>query len=235
MSVRAVVAGVAVAGLSLAVAACSSGSSSSSGSNPSGTANQLTGSQLTRSLLPASDFPSSFAVDSQSTTDSGGTLEKSTAIYDVNTLSCNDYDNDFLSAGFGETAFSSDSVANNSVSQSYGQIVYQFPTTSAASRFFSGLKSLTSRCGSYTETGGGSSSKMGMKLEPASPVGGDQAFWQDRQTTISGTSAQINVLFALDGADLVGIAASGVGSAPPSAPAPTDLLAKLITSISSAH
>jgi hypothetical protein len=242
MSVRSLVAGAAVAGLVLAMAACSSGSKSSGGGGgPSGTsatpgsAGQLAGSQLTRALLPAADFPSGFIVDAQSTTDSGGKLETPQVVNNINTLSCNDFDNDFLSGGFGEVAYSSDSVTNSSSNMSYGQIMYEFPSTSAASGYFNGVKALGNRCGSYTQTGGGSTGQMSMKIMSASPVNGDQTFWLDRQTTISGTTAQANVLFALDGATVVGIAASGIGAAPPSNPSPTDLLGKLITSLSAQH
>jgi hypothetical protein len=184
-------------------------------------------------MLPASDFPASFAVSQQGSSDSGSSLEKTAASYNLTTLTCTDWDNYFTGSGFGETAYSSASVANHTLDQSYGQLVYQFSSASAASQFFNGVRSLSGRCGSFTASGAGSADKVTMQAVTAQPVNGHQAFWIDQTATVVGTSSKRNVLFALDGSDVLAITVSGVGTALPSDPAPSTLMAKLIASIQS--
>lgn len=254
---------VIAAGLSLVVAGCSgtgasggsgSGSTSGSGSGSSATgpgtgsgpsshhgpasassAGQLTGAQLSKALLRASDFPASFAVSQQGAADSGSGLEKAAATYDVSTMNCTDWDNYFTGAGFGETAYSSDSVASSNKDQSYGQIVYQFGSPAAASRFFSGVQSLPGRCRSFTASGGGAASRVTMRSAAAAPVDGHQAFWIMQATTVVGESPTSNTLFALEGTDVYAVSASGVGASPPSSPAAETLLQKLIASVQAHH
>jgi hypothetical protein len=265
MTVRATVIAVAIAGLSLAAAGCSSGSGSSSaagsaagatagsssgvtsgssgsgsgsgstGSSATGPSGQLTGTELTKALLPSSAFPASFAVSQQGSADSGGSLEKTAASYDPATIGCTEWDNYFTGSGFGETAFSADSVASTGQDQSYGQVVYQFGSAGAASRFFTGVRSLPGRCRSFTASGGGSADRVTMQSVTAPAVDAHQAFGIDQATTVAGATSTIDTLFALDGTDVLAISASGVGSAPPSSPAPAALLAKLISSVQARH
>ena len=202
----------------------------SAGGGP-GAPGQLTGAQLTTALLPARDFPAAFAASQQGSSDSGSSLEKSAAAYSPSTISCTDWDNYFTSPGFGETAFTTGTVTDRSSGQSYGQVVYQFRGASAAARFFSDVQSLSGRCRSFTAGGGGSPDRVTMQRATAPSVDGHQAFWLDQRTTVVGASSQINTLFALDGADVIAISASGLGSAPPSSPAPPALLGKLIASL----
>jgi len=225
-------------------AGATAGASTGSGSNGSGangatsgggsgnSASQLTGAELTKELLPARDFPAKFAVSEQGSTDSGVSLEKSAASYDPATMSCTNWDNYFTSSGFGETAYSAESVANSTADQAYGQVVYQFASTGAASQFFSGVQSLSNRCHSFTASGGGSD-HVTMQLTSASSVAGHQAFQLDQSTAVAGATSKINTLFAQDGTDVFAISASAVGSTPPSSPAPAALLQDLITSVES--
>lgn len=210
------------------------GSSSGGGSGSGSAAGQLTGAQLTKALLPASDFPSSFAVSGQGSADSGASLEKSSSSYNPATMSCTDWDNYFTSSGFGETAYTTESVANSGADQAYGQVVYQFPSSGAASAFFSGVQSLSGRCHSFTASGGGSD-HVSMQLTSASSVAGHQAFWLDQSTAVAGATSKINTLFAVDGTDVFAISASAVGSAPPSDPTPASLLTLLISSVNPHH
>lgn len=212
----------------------SGASGSSSSGSSGGAAGQLTGAQLTKALLPASDFPSSFAVSGQGSADSGSSLEKSSANYNPSTISCTNWDNYFTSSGFGETAYTTESVANSGADQAFGQVVYQFPSSSAASAFFSGVQSLSTRCHSFTASGGGSD-HVSMQLTSAASVAGHQAFWLDQSTSVAGTASKINTLFAVDGTDVFAISASAVGSAPPSTPTQASLLQKLITSVEAHH
>ena len=236
MSVRAIAIAVAVAGLALAAAGCSSGAGSASGGSTSaGPSGQLTGTQLTTALLPASAFPASFAVSQQGSADSGDALEKTAAGYNLTTISCANWDNYFTGSGFGETAYTADSVANSNQDQSYGQLVYQFSSSGAASQFFTGVQSLSGRCRSFTASGGGSADRVSMQSVTASAVAGHQTFWIDRSTTVTGATSKIDTLFALDGTDVLAISASGVDSAPPAAPAPAALLQQLITSLQTHH
>ena len=260
MRVRAIVISVAIAGVVLAgdsgssagsaarfagsAAGASAGARTGSGSaaGPDGPAaaragggrgapGQLTGAQLTAALLPARDFPAAFAASQQGSSDSGSSLEKSAATYSPSTISCTDWDNYFTSPGFGETAFTTGTVTDRSSGQSYGQVVYQFRGASAAARFFSDVQSLPGRCRSFTAGGGGSPDRVTMRRAMAPSVDGHQAFWLDQRTTVVGASSQINTLFAVDGTDVIAISASGLGSAPPSSPAPPALLRKLIASL----
>jgi hypothetical protein len=208
----------------------SGASGSDSGSGSGSTAGQLTGAQLTKALLPGSDFPPRFAVSEQGSADSGASLEKGSASYNPATMSCTDWDNYFTSSGFGETAYTTESVANSGADEAYSQVVYQFPSSSAASAFFSGVQSLSGRCRSFTASGGGSD-HVSMQLTSAASVAGHQAFWLDQSTAVAGASSKINTLFAVDGTDVFAISASAVGSAPPSDPAPASLLQKLISSV----
>jgi hypothetical protein len=207
----------------------SGGSGSTASGANSGSAGQLTGTQLAKALLPASDFPQSFAVSQQGSADSGSTLEKAAANYNLSTLSCSGWDNYFTSSGFGETAYASGGLSSSAKDQSYGQVVYQFASKSAASAFFTGVQSLSDRCHSFNASGGGGN--VTMQLASASSVAGHQAFEINQATTVTGTSSKIDTLFALDGTDVVAISASGVGSAPPTSPAPATLLQDLITKL----
>ncbi|HZR49277.1 MAG TPA: hypothetical protein VFB06_07155 [Streptosporangiaceae bacterium] len=251
---------VAAAGLSLVMAGCSGSSSSNTGATSSGsgsstgpgsvngngsgssatgsgsgggshgTASQLTGAQLTKALLPANDFPSRFAVSEQGSADSGASLEKGSASYNPATMSCTEWDNYFTSSGFGETAYTAQSVANSAADQAYGQVVYQFASSGAASTFFSGVQSLSARCHSFTASGGGSD-HVSMQLTSAASVAGHQTFWLDQSTAVAGATSKINTLFAVAGTDVFAISASAVGSTPPSDPAPASLLQRLITNV----
>src|SRR5581483_3150103 len=85
----------------------------------------------------------------------------------------------FTSSGFGETAYTAQSVANSAADQAYGQVVYQFASSGAASTFFSGVQSLSARCHSFTARGGGSD-PISMQLTSAASVAGQQTFWLDQ-------------------------------------------------------
>jgi hypothetical protein len=214
-----------------------SGTGSGTGTVPSGSggsAAQLTGAELTKSLLPASDFPAKFAVSQQGSADSGASLENAAASYNPATMACADWDNYFTSAGFGETAYTTQSVSDSTAGQTYGQVVYQFPSAGAASAFFSGVRSLSARCHSFTASGGGSG-QITMQLTAASSVAGHQAFWLDQSAAVAGATSQSHTLFTMAGTDVFAVAASGVGSAPPDDPAPATLLQQLIGSVAAHH
>lgn len=209
-------------------------SGSNSGRSTGGTAGQLTGAQLTKALLPASAFPSRFAVSEQGSADSGASLEKGSASYNPSTMSCTEWDNYFTSSGFGETAYTTESVANSAADEAYGQVVYQFASSSAASAFFRGVQSLSARCHSFTASGGGSD-HVSMQLTSAASVAGHQTFWLDQSTAVAGATSKINTLFAVVGTDVFAVSASAVGSTPPSNPAPASLLQRLISSVTAHH
>ncbi len=170
----------------------------------------------------------------QGSADSGSSLEKAAATYDVSTMSCTDWDNYFTGAGFGETAYSSDSVASSTKDQSYGQIVYQFSSPAAASRFFGAVQSLPGRCRSFTASGGGAAGRVTMR-SAAAPIDGHQGFWIMQATTVVGENSTSNTLFFLEGTDVYAISASSVGASPPSSTAAEMLLRKLIASVQAHH
>jgi hypothetical protein len=189
---------LSVAALSLGAAAANAGTV------------QVTGHQLEAALLPASDFPVGYQASGES--DTGSRLETSPAKYNLPTMSCATWEQEFGLTGFGETAAASDSIDPPSRGATrdagYAQLVYQFRTAGVASTFFRGTRAVA-----------------------AAPVGGHAAFWIDETVSASGYTVQGHALLTDVGTDVYGIESLGIGIAPPASPAPASLTLKLIARV----
>jgi hypothetical protein len=196
---------------------------------------QVTGVQLKSALLPAADFPAGYAVSNAS--DSGGHLATAPAKDKLATMSCSAWQQDLGETGFGETAMATDTVgrSNSNPSQltlsAYGQLVYQFRTTSAASAFFAGLRAVATRCSSISLSEGGATLTAKVRVVSAARVDGHTAFWIDETESASGFSAQDRTLLTDAGTDVFAVDSTGVTVAPPSSPAPASLIVKLIARV----
>jgi hypothetical protein len=108
---------------------------------------QLTGVQMLSALLPGSYFPAGYKLDKSGVYDSGKHLETSAAKYHISSMSCSSFSDHFGHTGFGETAIASDDFDFGSAdSKSYGQQVYQFKTSAAATAFYSGSRTIFAKC-----------------------------------------------------------------------------------------
>lgn len=197
---------------------------------------QPTGVQLKSALLPASDFPSGYTAGGA--TDSGSHLASGKVKYNLATVSCSTWENNFGSSGFGETATATDTVSQSASSvlslSAFGQLVYQFKTSSTASRFYAGLHGLASRCTTIHSSQGGVTATAKVRVVSARSIDGHAAFWIDETISASGLSdlsGHANTLITVAGTDVFAIATTGFGAAPPAKPTPASLLVKLITRV----
>jgi hypothetical protein len=180
---------------------------------------QLTGTQLQAVLLPQSYFPAGYTVSSSSDVSSGGKLETAPASHPFATMTCAYFLEHLGNTGFGESAIASDSFAGPNGAQGFDQVIYQFPVTSQATAFLSGAASLAGRCGSFTASDDGTTGKFAMKAAAGAAVGGHPSVEIQESGTISGSSVTLDTLFTASGPDVFGVAALGLGAAPPSSPA----------------
>jgi len=194
---------------------------------------QVDGTQLKAALLPLSDFPPGYAVSNAA--DSGGRLEAAPAKYNLATMSCSSWEQEFGRQGFGETAVAIGSVSPSSPNLTeitgYGQLVYQFRTAGAASSFFSRTRALGGRCGSFSENRGEVNVTVKIRVVSAPPVGGHAAFWIDQRFSASSISGEVNALITDEGTDVYGLEGVGVGTAPPSSPSPARRIVKLFARV----
>jgi hypothetical protein len=194
---------------------------------------QATGVQLKSALLPAADFPSGYTVGG--VTDSGSRLATAKAKYNLAKMSCDTWENNFGDTGFGDTATATDTVSQSASGQlslsAFGQLVYQFGTSSAASHFYAGLRAIAGRCTSIRSSQGGVTATAKVRVVSARSVDGHAAFWIDEAISASGVSGLANTLITVAGTDVFAIDNTGVNVAPPSKPTPASLIVKLIARV----
>jgi PknH-like extracellular domain len=169
---------------------------------------QVTGKQLMSALLPASDFVAGYSVVNEE--DSGGSLEHG-QLFSVPSMSCKAFWIEIgIVRGFGETAFASDLVGTKSVSASvlevFGQSVYQFPSTHAASSYFGQLNTKYQSCRSLSvsDTKGGTL-HWTVRSVSKQHVGGHQALQlveNESDSAVPGPPLTIDVLWTMDGTDV---------------------------------
>jgi hypothetical protein len=189
-------------------------------------AGQLTGTQLQTVLLPQSAFPTGFSLSSSSTISSGGSIETTPAAYDLSTMSCGSFVQHLGNTGFGESGIASNSFVRSD--QAFDQVVYQFATAAAASKFVAGVQALAGRCRSFTATDNGSSGTFALKAAPGAPVGGHPSLELAQTATISSSSLTLDVLFAASGVDVFAAAGAGLGTAAPASPPKQTLIYQLM-------
>jgi hypothetical protein len=178
---------------------------------------QLTGTDLEQVLLPASDFPAGFAASSSGPVTSGGSLTSGAAAYPLATVSCSDFVQHLGSTGFGETAMAADSVVGTD--QAYDQLIYQFPTASAATAFVAGLVPLAARCKSFTAPADGGTGTFALKAAPGGTLAGRPTVDLLQTGKVTGSALTLNTLFTASGVDVFGAAVVGLGTGAPAVPA----------------
>jgi hypothetical protein len=139
-------------------------------------------------------------------------------------MSCSSFIEHVGETGFGETAMASNSVgapvaAGATSERGFDQVLYQFASASAASGFASDIRSIASRCGTFTATNNGETGKLAMKATSGPSVGGHPSVDLQESGTIGGSSVALDILFTASGVDVFGVAAVGAGTTPPTTPA----------------
>jgi hypothetical protein len=91
------------------------------------------------------------------------------ARYNLATQSCTSFADHFGQRGFGETAVASDDFVNTGPTRDFGQEVYQFKTSGAATAIFNSLRAIAHKCPQFAFAGGGSGVKITTKVFNAPP------------------------------------------------------------------
>jgi hypothetical protein len=223
----AAVADTAVAGSSVADAAAAGAAAI-----PAARAVQLTGLQLLAALLPASDFPAGYKLDKSGIYDSGARLLTAPAKYHLATQSCTSFANHFGQRGYGETAVASDDFANSGPTiRDFGQEVYQFKSSRAATAIFNGLRAIVRRCPKFAFTGAGPDVKVTTKIFNAPAIGGHRTFQMNQTGTIQGFKFGLNLVFTVAGQDLFFTGNVGAMTTPPASPSPRTTMFRLINRV----
>ncbi|MET9258915.1 ATP-binding protein [Amycolatopsis sp. NPDC004079] len=139
---------------------------------------QLTGVQLEKALVPQSLFPDDMGVAAGSEVSSGASVSTARPQHDPAAMSCTDFSvlllkNTFV-PGFGESAFAANShVTDPDRQQSIyvDQAIYQFPSATAASAFFSGLRRVLAGCTNADDQSGARLSDAAFEGHPGFTVG----------------------------------------------------------------
>lgn len=241
MSIRSMAAAVAItAGLTLSAAGLAVGTAgpalAASGTGAV-SAVQLTGVQLLAALLPASAFPAGYKLDKTSVYDSGSRLLTAPAKYNLATVSCTSFAKHFGQRGFGETAVASDFFIKGGTTlgpvRGFGQLVYQFKTSRAATAVFNGLRAIIRKCpqAGLSGTGPGSGVKVTTKVFDAAPIGGHRTFQVNQTATVKGFSLGAKLVFTVAGQDVFLTGNIGILAAPPSSPSPRTTMLRLINRV----
>jgi hypothetical protein len=194
---------------------------------------QLSGARLKTALLPSSAFPAGYGVSSRNSYESGDRIKPYTR-FNLATVSCGTFAIQIGAPGFGETAMAMDEFISPNQDLAYVQLIYQFADTKTASTFFSGLRTATLRCRSFTATEYGTPSRIAQQVSVTAPVSGHRATQISQVATAalgSSAASQIDYLFVLDGADVYGTIRVGTASAPPANPSAPAVIARLITRV----
>ncbi|WP_370937666.1 sensor domain-containing protein [Amycolatopsis sp. cg13] len=122
---------------------------------------QLTGIQLEKALVPQSSFPDDMGIAAGSEVSSGASVSAAQPQHNLATMNCTDWSALLLKTtfvpGFGESAFAANSHATDPDRQQsiyVDQAIYQFPSATAASAFFTGLRRVLSGCGKLDSQSG---------------------------------------------------------------------------------
>jgi hypothetical protein len=229
MSIRVMAAAVATAA-GLALAASGPAASAATTSAP---AVQLTGTQLLAALLPASDFPAGYKLDKSGVSDSGSHLLTAPAKYNLATISCNSFYNNFGNKGFGETGFASEAFVNGTTStRILGQTVIQFKVSGVATAFFTGLRAIFHRCPQFAfGQAPGSGVKVTTKVFNAPAVGGHRTFELTETGTVDNLKFGLALVFTVAGQDVFLTGNIGVITTPATSPSPRLTMLRLINRV----
>lgn len=174
---------------------------------------QLTGTQLETVLLPQSFFPAGFTPSSASAVSSGGALTSGPARYDLATTDCATFINHLGNTGFGETAMAANSFVGQE--QAFDQVVYQFGSPAEAAAFVSGVRSLASRCNTFTATDNGAKGEFSLRAAAGPVVGGHPTLDLKQAGVLSGSTLTLDMLLSASGVDVFAGAAAGLGVGAP--------------------
>jgi hypothetical protein len=213
-------------------ASSGSAAATTSSTAAAGSAAQLTGTKLAALLLPASDLPSGFAVSQGAAVDSGASLATGAAKYAIASISCNDLVNDFGQTGFGESAMAFNVLANPTSGEVFEEAVYQFATPTAASTFYTGLKTKWLSCGKFAATDGDGDTGNLTVAAASAPSGlGQEDFGFTMKGSSSGSALAEGNTIVLDGADIYAASTGKQSSTLPTDLDQTALTQKLISSV----
>jgi hypothetical protein len=188
---------------------------------------QLTGARLA-TALPTTAFHG-YAVTSQA--DSGKKLETGQATLHPRLMPCDRFAAATEHAGFGETAFASDTYGKlfggfgTASGQSFRQMVYQFATPHAAQFYFQQLRGVAGRCPGWRLQSTGGTDGGALAGTEQSPDG------QALEITAGAGSAQAEALVVLNGADVIEVDATAFNRDVPAAPALGTLAHQLISRV----
>jgi hypothetical protein len=177
---------------------------------------QVSGAKLKSALLPASAFGSGFKLIGA--TSSGKSLWHQKPAKHVSTMSCANFENQGLTR-YGESAVATSAILNNGSTNItslsdlnflYDQTVYQFPSTKAATTFYSQAHAKYASCKSFgaTVSGGpnGGSTTIVLKSIAKSKVGKYHAFQLIQSISDPGLPADVslnlNTLVTVAGTDV---------------------------------
>jgi hypothetical protein len=228
MSIRVIAAAVVTAGAMVAATCGTAAAATYRAASPAVqlASIQLTGVQLLSALLPRSDFPAGFKLDKSGVFDSGGHLENSPARFHLSTMSCKSFANNFGNTGFGESATAADDFVNGSFTQIFGQQVYQFKTSSAATAFFKGLRAISRRCVAFLLSGVGSG--VSAHAFDAARILGHPTFDVNESGSVQGVRIALGMVFTVAGTDLYFTIKFGITVAPPGSPSGRTTITRLI-------
>ncbi len=202
---------------------------------------QLNGIQLKSALLPSSSFGSDFQLGSWAR--SGGALWHKPARSHVSSMSCGSFENGDGILGFGESAVALSFSNNPNPWPDYPnamfywyQSVYQFPSTKAASTYFSQARAKYAKCTDFTESVPADSVPGSGKLELTTQamskagLGKYQAFEVGQLADLSEIPADtinLNTMVTLAGTDVFTMVSVGGTNDP----VPASLMSQLINRV----
>ena len=227
MSIRVIAATVVTAGAMVAATCGTAAAATYRAASPAVqlTSIQLTGVQLLSALVPRSDFPPGFKIPKDGVFDSGGRLENSPARFHLSTMSCKSFANNFGDTGFGETATAAEILANSKSTQAFGQQVYQFKTSSAATAIFKGIRAISRRCLAFLLSG---VSGLSVHAFDAPRILGHPTFEVNESGTTLGVRIAVGTVFTVAGTDLYFTIKIGITVAPPGSPSGRTTMTRLI-------
>jgi len=178
MFFRALAAAIAVSALGLTGSAAAQAAAAPGG--------QLTGTQLASALLPVSYFPARYEILWHGS--SGSRLEHPAVKVNQYTFSCTSWlEGGEPDEGYGETAYAGDQVATTMGFQYQDvQMVYQFPSASAAASYYRANYALAKRCETVTASIAGGAEKLTTQSLTAGRADGYPAFFQVQTVTQPG-------------------------------------------------
>jgi hypothetical protein len=192
---------------------------------------QINGKQLSAVLLPVQDFPGGYTSAPKDSADSGN-IVYTDAQWTLAGMDCADFQQSFGGKGFGETAYAQRAFTSAPTGAYFIETIYQFGSVSAAASFFSGVRSETGACRSFTDTSQDGSPehwKLHVSTAPSGIGGHAYTIKETTSTVIKGVTvndAPVD-LIAMHGVDVCEVTYSGDG--PATTPSLASVAEQLVT------